>query len=422
MINNKIFYILHQKDFPKILISMVSQGFLSASHFLIAILMAKYAAKSAYGIYVIYFSIIYTIRAFHGAIILSPFQVLVNHKSEEDQAKYIGSLFTANFIINFPLVVVMLLAGSVYIEFNNFSRVYIAELFVLSIIIIIFVYKEFIRTLHFAAMRANKIFAMDFLNSITVIAAILLLAYYGMVTELSALIVLGLGYLVAYAVGRWNAPNYSVQPKKNIIDSLKENWNFGKWVTLGVTCAMLQDRGYIYITSILLNLDNLADISASRLFLMPIGLLNMSSAKIVIAKGAILFAQGRNIEFKKFTFSFISMLLIIWATYFLVVLFGSDMIVKFLGEKYAGINNLIFLWGIFFSINIVRFQLQTALIVYKKFKLLSLYDIWGAITVISSCIVLLYFVGSPGAIIAIIMGETLTMILYLRLYLITTRK
>ncbi len=415
-INNK-FNFLYQNDLRKIFTAIFSQGMLSVSNFAISIIMAKYTTKSEYGMYVILFSFIGILKAYQNAIINAPLMDLVNLTNASEKRTYISSLATGNFYIFIPLLFLLVITVVMYSVINNSPSSYIIVAVVVSTVTMIFLSKEFVRTLLFVNMNINAVFIMDVLNTVTIFIGLTLLVYIDKISSLTAIVVLGSGYFVANIFAQRKNLYCSEKNNKSIKKALKENWNHGKWVFMGVTASLLQDRGYVYIVSIVLGLEALADVSAARLFMMPIGLLIMSSPKILVAKGSKMLSLNKNYEFRKFVFSFISTLLIVWFFYSLLIMLTSNLIIGFLGEKYINTKELIFIWSIFFFVNSIRFQMGAALLVYRKFKEMSLIDIWGLTFSITSCFLLVYTIGRSGAIVSIIIGEVVTLILYMKLYL-----
>jgi O-antigen/teichoic acid export membrane protein len=181
---------------------------------------------------------------------------------------------------------------------------------------------------------------------------------------------------------------------------------------------LLQDRGYLYMVSLVLGLDALADLAAARLFFMPLGLLNLSTTRIAISKGSQLAALHRWREFRTFLFAFTSVLLLVWLLYSAVVLATFHRVVELvLGAKYSSAGSTLALWAVFFGVFTVRRQLCTALGVYKLFKETAGYDIVAALAALISCLVLVLAIGQAGAVVSLIIGEAVAMVLYLRLYL-----
>lgn len=389
---------------------------LSVSNFVIGILMAKYTTKNEYGMYVMLFSFIGISGGYQNGLINAPLMSLVNKKVDSKKKIYISSLSVGNNYIFIPILILMSISICVIGYINNAPRYYIAEGFVLFFTTFIFLIKEYHRTLNYVSMNTRAIFIMDFMNVCIVFIGMAILVVFNLVSGLTGIIILGFGYLSAY-VFSGNRKLYRSHINKNSIKSaLMENWSYGKWMILGISSSLAKDRGYIYIVTAILGLSTLAEISASRLFLMPIGLLSLSCQQIIITKGSILVSSNMEKEFREFLFSFLSVLLIASGLYFIFIVFATRFIVQFLGEKYSNINGLIYIWGTYFLVYVTRMVLGNALIVYGEFKKQGSYDLLGSILTLVSCIILVYTNGRFGAIVSLIIGEFIIMCCYIKLY------
>jgi O-antigen/teichoic acid export membrane protein len=258
---------------------------------------------------------------------------------------------------------------------------------------------------------------MDFFNVASTLLGMAVLVYFDVVSSLTGIIVLGFGYLVSWFFARSKDMYFSHKDIKSVKEELKEYWQYGSWALLGSARSLLQNRGYIYIVSAELGLSDVAEISAARLFLVPIGLLNFSCGKIALAKGSKYLSLNKFKELNRLILYFIVTLTIIGLLYFLFVFVVSDDIVGYLGKKYANIEDLIGLWCIFFFVYTIRVQLATPLTIYSKFREMAKIDIWGSSVAIVSCFIMIGLIGRPGAIISLAIGETLTAILYLNLFI-----
>lgn len=417
-IGKNIVAVFHQNDFRKIITAVFSQGMLSFSNFVIGVLMAKYSEKTEYGMYVILFSFIGILGGYQNALINAPLMVKINNKYGHEKIIYISSLSVGK---NYIFASILLLASITIITYNIIVRsgsYYESECLMLSAVSMAYVIKEFHRTLNFSNMNTNDIFKMDFINVAVVIAGMLLLIHFEKITSMTGMMILGVGYIGSYLAADKSDMDYSMVNKKSIKIALKENWDYGKWILVGVTSSLCQDRAYIYVITIMMGLSTVADLAASRLFFMPLNLLSLSCAKIIVAKGSHMISIHQNREFRKFIFSFGAILMILSVVYFVIIILTSERILGVFGGKYAGTEFLVFLWGINFLVYMVRSHLSSALIVYREFYKLARYDIFAAILTIFSCIVLTLMFGRSGGIISLILGELATMTLYWRLYLV----
>jgi O-antigen/teichoic acid export membrane protein len=407
---------LYEYDLKKIFIAIVSEGLLSLSNFFLGILVARYAIKSEYGLYVVLFSIIGIIGAYQNALINGPMMVLIHHKNEEEKKIYASSLEKGKNYIFLSAIIVLCTVAICYINYIQATELLSTHIIIVSIVSFIYLSKEYMRTLCFVSMDTNTILSMDILNVCIIFAGMALCIFTTEISAINAIVILGTGYLISYGYakqkGEWQLEKENIDIRK----ALSENWDYGKWSMTGVTCSLVQDRGYIYIVTFILGLNALADISAARLFMMPIGLLNLSSTRIAVSKGSKLLSQEKQYEFRIFLFYLIITLLLIWFIYFVFIMYYSDIMINILGEKYANTKNLLIYWGIFFFIYTIRYQLGTGLGVYKKFKEMAKIDLVAATVAILSCITLLSYIDRAGGILSLVLGELVAMILYIRLY------
>ncbi|HDY75104.1 MAG TPA: hypothetical protein ENH49_01130 [Candidatus Marinimicrobia bacterium] len=414
-------FFIKNNDIQKVVTTISAQAMLSIANFLIALMLAKYAPKKEYGLFVFLFSFIGIFHGYHGALISAPLMVLVNQKKGSEKAGYIASLGIGR---NFLLVPILLLFSASLIFYNAIilgQYQYIIPSVLVPLVIWMYISKEFFRTLNFTLLKTNTIFVMDLLMVLTVFGGIYLIILNKTVSAFWGLMVLGSGYTISYIYGKTKTPYKRV---KNLFikEALKENWSYGKWLLLGMFSSIFQSRSYIYIISGMIGLGALADVSASRLFLMPMVLLNGSVVKIMIAKGSLMVSKNENRKFRNFMIYFILVLVAIWFVYFVTILLFSDLLIGYLGEKYSNVHGLIFLWGIYVLIQTIKSMLGTSIIVYKRFKNQAKYDIFGAVTVIISCFFFVLLIGKSGAILSLIAGDFLVMLLYIKLFLKINRE
>jgi len=388
---------IKNNDIHKIITTIFSQGMLSVANFIIAIIIAKYATKEEYGLYVFFFSFIGIFHGYHSAVISAPLMVLVNHKIGRDRDLYVASLSVGRNYILVPILMLFSFTIIIYKTLTHSEQNYIVASLFMAIVIWMYIAKEYYRTLHFTLLNTNAVFWMDLLMLAVILVGSYMIVINGKVSAVGGFVILCFGYVSSYLYGK-SRTSYEKPKKLRIKESLKENWSHGKWLVVGIFSSLFQSRAYIYIVSAVISLGALADVSASRLFLMPIGLLNISAGKILVAKGSIMVSKHEHRLFRKFLSYFILALIVIWFLYFVSILFMYDTLIKFLGEKYQNIYGLTVLWGIFFLVFTVRYLLGMVIIVYKRFKKQAKYDIFGAITVIASCFIFVLYMGEAGAI------------------------
>ncbi len=373
--------IMEENDVHKIITIVFAQGMLSITNFSIGILLAKFASKEEFGIYVLFFSFVGFLSGFHNAFFTSPLMVLAGQKEESERTPYVVSISIARNYFFVPVLIIFSASLVVYNLYVLHDTTYILLSVFISLVIMTYTAKEYQRTVHFTLLNTNVIFWMDFAMMVTVFAGVLIPIFAHKVNALTGLLVLCAGYTSSYAYAKLKNP-YRDRSRLIIKKALKENIKYGKWLMFGMFSSIFQNRAYIYITTAIIGLSALADVSASRLFLMPMMLLSGSVVKIMVAKGSLMVSKNEHKKFKTFLIYFMAILAIVCMLYVALILLLSDMLIGFLGAKYLNTKRLILLWGIYVLIMSLKSMLTTGIIVYRRFKEQAMYDLIGAVTVI----------------------------------------
>lgn len=396
--------LLRRPAVQKVTSALFTQSMLSITNFIVGIVVAKYAAKSEYGVYVILFSIIGIAGSYQNALINSPLTVLAPKKEHAEEVRFLSGLGVGQWLFFIPLTVVTLVGAALYATYwYDYSILYYA--IALSIATLTYLLREFVRTVHYSKLRMQLLVKMDAFFVFSILLGMWAIVFLNRVTSTSSIWVLGFGYLAAAIFGNYSARDVYRITWESIRSAFRETWQYSRWALLGVTSDIFKNRGYIYIVSFALGLDKIAEISAARLFLMPVGLLVASSGKITLAKGADILNTKGSAQFKKFSLSILCFLALVWGCYFAFLWMFHDYLISFLGEKYRAIEPFLLLWGIFFLVYSLRFPVTNSLQVCKEFKPLANYDVVVAIITVLSCLILIEKAGARGAIISLIAGE-----------------
>lgn len=390
--------------------AMFTQGMLSLTNFVVGFAIAKYATKNEYGLYVILFSIIGIAGNFQNALINDPLMVLAPKKDSEGKASFLSGLGYGQWLFFVPVVVVTLIVVAVYSLFRQDLSL-LKYLSVLSIATLTYLLREYFRTVSYSRMQIHLIVKMDVLFMLFIAAGISILILSDRVTGSTSIAMLGAGYFVA-AVFEYVYAGESYSARwEGIKESFRETWQYSRWALVGVTSDIFKNRGYIYIVTLTLGLAEIADISAARLFLMPIGLVVASSAKFILAKGAEVFHADGPARLKKIIGAILLGSLAFWAAYVSGLAGGLDTLTSFLGAKYRNIHGLVYLWGAYFLVYSIRYQVTNALTVCREFKALANYSVLSGIVTVGACLVLTHTHKGMGTIASLIAGELAMLLL-----------
>jgi len=246
---------------------------------------------------------------------------------------------------------------------------------------------------------------MDIVFILSVLLIITILIYSDNINSTSMIVTLAISYLISTIFGHIKNDNKFTYNRKLISASIVETWKYSKWTITGLIVGIMQKHGYVFIVSALLGLEEMADLSASRLLLMPLNILIVSSGRIIISKGVGIYAEGGERNFNKYIILIISILSIIWLFYIISVYLLKDYIIQIYGDKYSSVVKYILYWGIFFLSFLIRHTIMNSLVVCKRFKSITQCEIFGCLITLISCLVLIHYYDGYGAVLSLTIGE-----------------
>lgn len=391
------------------LIASVDQAVLSGLNFLISIILIKSVSKAEFGYYSIALPISLFLISLQNAIVNTPLTVLLANKKEEEKNRYIAALGLGQFWAIIPGVLLGLLAFMV-LRFFNWDATQSAIVAALSLAATGLLSREFIRTWHFAEEKPGQVLKLDILYVVIFLGAAGLIYWCLQLSVFWIFVLLGFsGLLVALFSIRHSGWRYNHHFVK---ESFRENWQYGKWSLVGVAITHVQSYSYLYLLGLFVGSVAVADVSASRLLMMPLILLQAGWAKIILPYGSRLREKNRNQEFFKKQV-WMSVIFTAATLLFVSALFlGSDLIKQFLfSEKYATAFNYLGLWSAVFVIRFLNMNASYGLQVLKKFDIISKANF---ITMLTTLICAYFFIrsnGIAGGLIALIIGEAFLAVL-----------
>jgi len=389
--------------------ALFTQSVLSLTNFFVGISVARYASKNEYGIYVILFSIMAIMGTYQNALVNTPLTVLVHKKDEKEQFKLLsGMAFGQGFAFIPILPLSIFIAWTMDKRFPDLNLVGLSLM--LGVVTLVFLFREFVRTVNYYKLRINFLVEMDAIFLLVVGIGIVLISNIDMVTSSTALVVLGIGYLLSATYSEIRSRDKKKWCLAWIREAFSETWEYSRWALVGVTSDIFKNRGYIYIVTAMLGLEVIAEVSAARLLLMPIGLLIGSSGRITLAKGAEIYNTKGLDKFRKFFAGITILLVFVWGGYSIVLFLFSEPIMSILGQKYMKSQGYLVVWGIFFFFLALRFPISNTLYIFKEFKAQARIDIICAAVTVIGCLILTNHFGGYGTILSLALGE-FTMIL-----------
>lgn len=391
-------------------IASIDQALLSGLNFLISIILIKSISKSEYGYYSIFFSITLFMGSIQNAIINTPLAVLLITKKGDDKRKYVGSLFFGQNLFLIPFAVIGIIGALISFYFNFLNSTLTAIVIAISLSFSGILLREFLRAYFFAEEIPKTVLIIDILY----IATIIVLGFLAYVfLQLNVAIIFFLMGFSSFLVGIFfiNKDKWSFS-RHDISSSYSENWKFGKWALFGVTVTHIQTYSYLYLLGIIVSSVAVADVSAARLLLMPLILVQEGWSKVIIPHGSKLREENRLPRlFKEQIAISIAFIIIVLFLVFLLLLLKPILLNVLLSGKYLHSFDYIFFWGSIFAIGFIALNASFGLQILKNFELISKINFVTMLITLILAYFLIYSDGTKGGLIALLIGQAVSAII-----------
>jgi O-antigen/teichoic acid export membrane protein len=386
-------------------IATADQVLLSATNFVVSILLIQTVPKEDFGYYSVALPISLLLISLQDAVVNTPLTVLLASKTGDGRRDYVASLCYGQFLVVLPAagVVLALLAFFPFPALDPSIRAIAAALCVTSAGLL---YREFLRSYLFAEEDPLSVLKLDVLH-----VAIFLCAFSGLhrvsAIRVSSVFLLmgGSALLSALWFGRKRGWRF---PPPAVSRSYGENWRFGKWALAGVCVSHAQSYSYLYLLGIFAGSAAVADVTAARLLLMPLMLLQAGWGKIAVPYGSRLREAGKTRRF--FREQIVSSLLYLAAVaaYVALLLACQEPLQRhLLTGKYASSFRYVMLWGAVFAAGFLGLNASFGLQAMMRFGTITKVSFLVMLVTVGSAWFLIRAHGIAGGLAALLLGEIL---------------
>ena len=389
-------------------ISSVDQALLSAMGFLISILLIRTVSKEEYGYYSIAVPVSLLLVSLQNGIVNAPLTVLLASKKGAERREYVSSLCFGQFLVVLPAVGAGLIAFAIF-RIPGLGATVNAIAAALCASAGSLLYREFLRSYLFAEEDSLAVLRMDALYVVLSVCGLSILYLYSGIRIDTVFLLLGASALLAsLPFGRGRGWSF---PPRSVSKSYRENWKFGKWALLGVCVTHAQSYSCLYLLGILSGSVAVADMSAARLLLMPVMLIQVGWGRIAIPHGSRLRECGQNrLFFMQQVRTSILVLLCITLYVILLMLFSDLLRVFLFSDKYADSLRYVLAWGVICAMGFLAVNAGYGLQVMMKFDVITKWSFMVMLVTVGSSYFFIRAYGIAGGFAAMILGETLAAI------------
>ncbi len=388
------------------IVSILDQGWLSALNLGVGLLLIRLATKEDYGIYAQLFVGGLLATTIIDALITNPLTTLSASLHGAQRHALLARL--ARFQRQLALAIAVLTGIACVVATHLGAG---GPAWLLGLCFAAYVYanarREYQRSMGFIDGRPDRVFRTDLIYGLGVIVGAALLAWQQWLNLPALFAVLTLASVAALRTGP-ALPHIAHDPVA-YRQTLQTAWLRGKHALPGATASWVINYSYLYVTALWLGVTASADLSASRLLLMPVSLCVVAWARVACPMMGRLLAQAPGRLGKLLLASSIGLELLA-AGYLLVLWLALPWLERHvLSADYLGLDGLVIAWGLYFIVYSARWIATALLMAADRYLALLRATLAGLALLVVVFPIALSTHGTIGAVAALAIAEAFTL-------------
>ncbi len=381
------------------------QAILSASNFAVGLLLVRRTPDAQYGYFVLISTVVLLSVILQGAFIQPPMIIRLTRYDREQRADLIGGLIRDQS----RLVPFILAAGGMTMLVLYVERRLNPQLAAIvasgTLAVVAALRREFFRMVLFAYRRPNDVLKCDLLYCALLVGG----AYLATLAEFSAACTAMTLAVAAWLSGAilsrvlWRQEAWNPRAPAG---KLREIAHEGGWSSFGGGVHWLFSQGYNYLVAGTLDVRAVAALAATRLLVMPVGLLSTGIGTLMLPTASKWTQQHAPRTVLQRLAMFAAGLAALSGCYLAVMWLARDWIFDVMLHKhFANRDLLIATWAAIAIVTVFRDQLIYFLVTRARFRLTSTITLLSAILSFAISFTAMRSMGVIGALIGLLAGE-----------------
>lgn len=398
------------------LLSVVDQVLLSGLNFAVGMCLIRFGTKSDYGLYSQLFAAGLFAVGLLEALIGSPLTTLAPHMPVSHQALAIRRLQRWQWMAGAGLGLLFGLVAA-WVVWDGVPELAPGPVGLgFAVFVAISTVREYRRTVWFIQADLRSLLLSDGLYVVLALMGGGALALSQQVGAATILAVLSGAQGLALMVGQRPAPAPLDTPEPLWRETLAAIWDKGRWAMPGMVVGWLGNYSFLYLASAMSGVEATAEVSASRLLLVPVGLMVVAWSRVArpLAGRLIHARDWRSLNrLSLFSLGGIEVLSLVYMLLLFLALPWLQAHV--LGAKYQGINTLVMAWGAYFLVSVARTIATTWLVSIGAFRQLFIEGCGVVLFMLALASFTIPRWGALGAVMALVAMESFDFLLLLGL-------
>lgn len=243
-------------------LALLDQGLLSGANFLIAILLARWLARDAYGAYALGFSIFILLYGLHNAFFLEPMSVFGPEAHSRCLSGYVKKLCGFHFLFA-ALLSLLVIAAIVVLSVTHVDQSLTSALWGVGISMPFILFYWLCRRAAYLKFAPGLAVVGSLTYFVAVLALVLVLKNW--LSPFTAFLIQGLAALPAVSLLLFSLRrNVHGEGSPSNAEVVREHWRYGRWVMGSALVNWLSGYGYYVLVGALLPMQDVAALRALR--------------------------------------------------------------------------------------------------------------------------------------------------------------
>ena len=378
---------------------------LSASNFLVGLLLIRRTSDAQYGYYVLIGTAVLLATTIQGSFIQPP---MINRLTRADQpgrANLIGGLYhDQRRLVPFVTILTALCAAGLWLagrlDFDD-AAIIVAG----TAAVIMALYREFFRMVLFAYRRPNDILKADLIYCLLLIASA---AAATLVMHAAAAAAFGLA--LSALVGRlllaralWRHEPWNPDSPRGTLRSMAHD---GIWSAFGGGTHWLFSQGYSYLVAGMIDVSAVAALAATRLLVMPVSLLSVGIGTLMLPTASRWnHDHAADTVLRRLTLFAVGLSTVAGCYLFVAWLAREWIFDSVLRKHFDHCDLLLLLWSAISVVTVFRDQLLYFLVTRAQFRSTSSLTFASAVISYVVSLIAMGRMGAAGSLTGLLSGE-----------------
>jgi O-antigen/teichoic acid export membrane protein len=390
--------------------AVLTQLIVSIGNFAVGLILIRLTSNAQYGTYVLVMTTVLLLAPLQASFIQPGMLSRIARGDQSERAAVVGGLYGAQRRAIgagavAALAVVLILRASAAI---SDATALVAGAGVVAVAASLF--REFFRIVLMGYRRPADVFKSDVLYIVMIVCGAWLSAQTS-APAAAAAFSLAVSAVCAGAVSArslWLHEPWDTRASPRIF---REIAALGTWSAIGSAISWSFTQGYGYIVAAVLNVGAVAGINATRLILMPVGVVSNGISILMLPTAYIWLEKHGPVRLLRMLAFVAAGLACVTISYGAVAWVLRDWIfLEVFKKTFPDRDRLLLLWTLLFTLICIRDEAIYLLIACGRFKLLAALTFTCAVLALTCAYLLVREIGAAGALIGMSIGEGVNLI------------